>query len=177
MNGAENNNYVILQNNPIYTTNENTEYTINMVVNFDTVKTHAFVCNRTEMGKGIAIFLANDTYIKCYNGVGQWNTGYVVPTNKKVNINIIKKSNEIAMYIDGKLIKISNEVGDKTALHPAEFTIGASQVKNPTTGVVGSYSNYLDGRIYLVNIYNKALTPEEIESNYEAEKKNKRIII
>ena len=161
--------YITLQNNPIYTVNENTEYTLNIVVDVKKVKTHNFFCNRTEIGKGISIFLINNI-IRCDNGSTEWTTEYEFPVNQKINVTIVKKATEIALYVDGQLLKISNAVGDKTSLHEGVFTIGASQVKNSTTGVVESFNYYLNGDIYLVNIYDKALTELEVKNNYEAEK-------
>lgn len=161
-----------MQKNPLYTENDYTEYTLNMVVDIKKVKTSTLFCNRTVMGKGLAIHcIQGSQLIRCDNGSAQWSENYELPINQKVNINIVKNATEIALYVDGQLVKISNIVGDKTSLHEGASTIGASsKVTDATTGALSSWNNYLNGEVYLVNIYDKALTEQEVKNNYEATK-------
>jgi hypothetical protein len=90
----------------------------------------------------------------------RWETGYVVPTSKWVSLTITRDSNRRKLYVDGVLI--SETVGvSPDASGTADLYIGADTNLN---------RYYYNGKMKSITMYNRALTSDEVMSNYNADK-------
>jgi hypothetical protein len=72
-------------------------------------------------------------------------------------------ANDIKIYIDGKLITDVTILNGSTVINTAsniDVSFGAS--------IVDASPNYLNGNISIGQIYNRALTAEEIQQNFNA---------
>ena len=162
------NDYITIQKNPIYIADE---YTMHFVVETNQSKNQTLFCNRATIGQGRVVFILSNK-VRIDNGptTSQWKTEYDVAMNTPIDICIVRDNVAVKLYINGELAKYNKTIGDKTGIHANISTIGASQVQANSTSAISSLSNYFSGKMYFVNIYNKALTEKEIENNYQATK-------
>lgn len=70
------------------------------------------------------------------------------------------------MYVNGKYAGANNVVGNM-ASPPSGLSIAAS---GPVSGTVPYRTYYFEGRIGIIRIYNRVLTPAEISKNYNRDK-------
>ncbi|GAB4147130.1 MAG: hypothetical protein OHK0017_08480 [Patescibacteria group bacterium] len=90
---------------------------------------------------------------------------YIPFPDKSVDTNwhhlvITRKAERIGIYIDGKSAEVSRDV-NKYNLDNNSFTIGARQED-------GKYTDFFEGDIASIKVYTKSMSPDEIQSKFEA---------
>lgn len=119
-----------------------------------------------DWGYGIRTSSTGSTYMEVGNGTTSINSpAYIVSTNtwyQIVGVWTNVASNSIALYVNG--------VSQGSSSH------SFSSIKNTTASLYlgsfngGQFSQWFNGKIGVVRMYNKALTGEEILVNYVADK-------
>ena len=94
-------------------------------------------------------------YKKNSSGTGVNSTGYPISSGSNINYCVVLSNDSISEYRDGILQVTSSITGDIRT---------TSNILNIGRGWEGSYS----GSIFNVQIYNRALTANEVFQNYEA---------
>jgi hypothetical protein len=104
----------------------------------------------------LSLFLGNGA---TYSSVNVNST--IIPTvNTTYNFTVSRNSQTYDLYINGIL----------NTTYTTSFT--ASLLQNAPTlgGITENYQDFLNGRIYTTQIYNRALTATEVLQNYNAQK-------
>lgn len=148
-------NSYLLNNNSIIT---NTTYTLTFWA-YTSTNSHnqCFICSRTAVGFGLSLFLIGSAF-RIDPGGDTWTTSYSFPLNTWVHVAVTCNSstNKVAYFINGQ-----KQAESTFTLSNSDFssylTIGASQANN------GNYSNYLEGRLNDVRIYDNVLSDDEIK--------------
>jgi hypothetical protein len=104
-----------------------------------------------------------------HNQIGLWNqptstfdkVNYNFDTNKVYNIAVTKNTSLIEFYVNGA------SIGTTTSTKTYDFTGGGFTVGR---WFYPGYEEYLDGNIYELKAYNRALSNQEIAQNYDAVK-------
>jgi hypothetical protein len=142
--------------------------TISFWSKINATKNQCFYCSRTEIGRGISIFGLGlggpQNTVRFDTGLDQWTTGYNIPINTWVNINLLVDSSNKTLFVNGVLHSTTPFSSSIVNISTSLFTIGASHINGTTIG------NFLNGTISNYFIYNRALTPTEIQQNYNATK-------
>lgn len=114
-------------------------------------------CNRTATGSGFSIFLIGGKLrIDPGGNNTQWTTNYTYPINTWFHLCVTYDGTKVSYYINGEFKESSNRTINSSYWGNVT-SIGASQVNN------SSYSNYLNGRLNDVRIYDHCLSQKEIE--------------
>jgi hypothetical protein len=120
-------------------------------------------CTRTATGNGMSIFIISNKIR--FDTDHQWTTGYTVPRNEWIHITLTQDHSGKRLYVNAILEDSTSSTGSMSNLSDI-FQIGASHSNGSSLG------NYLDGIVCDYRIYNRALSPEEIKSLYDATKPN-----
>ncbi len=119
--------------------------------------TQTVCCDRTATGSGFSIFLIGGKLrIDPGGNSVQWITNYTYPTNTWFHLCVTYDGTKVSYYINGEFKEGSNRTIN-SSYWGTVTSIGASQVNN------SSYSNYLNGRLNDVRIYDHCLSQKEIE--------------
>jgi hypothetical protein len=120
--------------------------------------------NQAYAGAG-TITHENDTNLNYYYGTAGNNTTpytshtspFSVVVNETAQIAITRNTSQTAWYKNGALGNTqANPYGASVATGTSDITIG------------NGYAGYFGGSLYIVQIYNRALTADEIAANYQA---------
>jgi len=120
--------------------------------------------NQAYAGAG-TITHENDTNLNYYYGTAGNNTSpytshtspFNVVVNETAQIAITRNTSQTAWYKNGALGNTqANPYGASVATGTSDITIG------------NGYAGYFGGSLYIVQIYNRALTADEIAANYQA---------
>lgn len=110
------------------------------------------------------------------------NLAYVSSAYKEAKVPTISTINtkySIAGSYDGKTLKVymNGNLAASLSLTGSIGTAGSSTVMAIGANPAGSSasSNYYNGRVYSVRIYNRALTAAEIQENYKVDNSNYKI--
>ena len=119
--------------------------------------TQTIICDRTTVGYGFSIFLIGGKLRIDPGGTSvQWTTNYTYPINTWWNLIITYNGTKVAYYINGEF-----QQEYATTLTQSYWgnivSIGASQAQGT------NYSNYLNGRLNDIRIYDHALSIKEIK--------------
>jgi hypothetical protein len=110
------------------------------------------------LGNGFAFEIDDDV-----TKSGPFGNIIITPNTWYYVIGVANRTNALSLYINGIL---DNSTADNTSLNinpPYNLYIGSQRSNN-----VPSF--FLNGKIALNQVYNKALTPQEIAQNYNAQK-------
>jgi hypothetical protein len=78
-----------------------------------------------------------------------------------ITVDINAPSNPIKIYVNGSLYSQGNSTGTAAALNVGSY-------KSSVGYKISAPSEYFNGEIDIVRVYNKVLTSEEVKSNYHA---------
>ena len=104
-------------------------------------------------------------YIKEASKYYACDTQESVHTNTKYYLSMTYDGNQIKTYINGVLqdfVKIQDTIGIPTGNNP--ITIGVNMDNNTT------FQEFLNGTVYTVRVYDRALTEKEVSQNYRVDK-------
>jgi hypothetical protein len=110
------------------------------------------------LGNGFAFEIDDDV-----TKSGPFGNIIITPNTWYYVIGVANRTNALSLYINGIL---DNSTADNTSLNinpPYNLYIGSQRSNNAP-------SFFLNGKIALNQVYNKALTPQEIAQNYNAQK-------
>lgn len=96
------------------------------------------------------------------NGINDiFSSNNIAPANRWLYISIIrnKEMNAVQFYIDGKIVSSTNVVSSDILTNNLTFRIGRDTRTDFTN---------MNGKISSIKIYNKALSGNEIQQNYNA---------
>jgi hypothetical protein len=148
-----------------------TNFTISIWLKFNsTAGTQTIISNNSLGGYGIISQLTPSSRVQTYyyiNGV-YYNVGEQISnynTNSWYNIVSTFNGSTISYYRNSVLIQSTNIVGSVTTTSEP-LTIGA----NPES-LGSTFSDFFNGRIATIQLYNKPLSPQEVLQNYNATKK------
>jgi hypothetical protein len=111
-----------------------------------------------SLGNGFAFEIDDDV-----TKSGPFGNIIITPNTWYYVIGVANRTNALSLYINGIL---DNSTADNTSLNinpPYNLYIGSQRSSNTP-------SFFLNGKIALNQVYNKALTPQEIAQNYNATK-------
>lgn len=101
------------------------------------------------------------------------DSGVVAENNKKYTVQLTYDGSVMKLYINGELKNSKNIVGKiKYPENDTCWSLGANPTGNKGDHDAGGYglTAFFNGKIYSARIYNRRLSQEEIEQNYEADK-------
>ncbi len=104
--------------------------------------------------------------------VGNTNTllttsGIAYNNNIPLNITCVKTTSIMTIYINGALqTSATTPTGITSVTNNAYFGIRNGTITNPG----GCGTNYFNGKLYALNVYNRALSSQEMLQNYNATK-------
>jgi len=111
-----------------------------------------------SLGNGFAFEIDDDV-----TKSGPFGNIIITPNTWYYVTGVANRTNALSLYINGIL---DNSTADNTSLNinpPYNLYIGSQRSNNAP-------SFFLNGKIALNQVYNKALTPQEIAQNYNAQK-------
>ena len=92
-------------------------------------------------------------------GETKYNSGYTLELNEKITLTLIRVNNTIQFWVNGE--KVLEDDATNMSIYQT----------NTILGRWGAYDNrYFNGVIYSIRKYNKALTIDEIQQNYNVDK-------
>ena len=119
--------------------------------------TQTICCNRKTVGSGFSIFLINGKLRVDPGGNAlQWITNYSYPINTWFHLCITYNGTTVSYYVNGEF-KESHDYTIAATYWSDILSIGASQANG------SSYSNFLNGRLNDIRIYNHCLSIKEIK--------------
>lgn len=159
------NDYILM--NPVLSAGQQ-QYTIESVFKTNSVATQVI----WEQNTSSVVSSTRACMILLSNGYGGFNgqgNDYhsVVPYTTGtwnhwiITVDTNASSNPIKIYVNGSLYSQGNSTGTAAALNVGGYKSGVGYK-------VSSPSEYFNGEIDIVRVYNKVLTSEEVKSNYHA---------
>jgi hypothetical protein len=126
----------------------------------DNVKEH-YIFTTGYNTPGSFLFYSNGTSL----AVGFWDggafisySGGVIPLNTPVNITVTREGDQVKVYQNGGL---TNTHSEPLPLNPGTYSIGWATPRNKSTA-------YMLGKVYSLRLYDRHLTAEEVQQNYNA---------
>lgn len=145
------------------------QFTLEIVVLNDEVKTSEteYICNYEGGGYGLS-YSGQKNLCEIYGlNSSAWKQLYsnnaIVP-NKKYVITGSYNLNQITLFENGTKFQKSESDKIKTPNNDTKLCIGTNPSSNRGTAC------WLNGKVYSVRVYNRALTDEEVRKNYEIDK-------
>lgn len=88
-----------------------------------------------------------------------WSTGFIPPLNEWMNITFVKTSSSAHLYVDSALTASTSYSRSINLGSNMPFYIG-------TDPDPGGFSQFMNGYISSLSVYNRALSADEIRQNY-----------
>ena len=167
--------YVEVANNSTYNFNTNDNFTISFWVNIPTTQTNTSAFENSIIEKWtntgpypFAIRLSNQTntangriHVLRYDGTNapQLSSNRSVNDNQWHQVNFVKNGSTLYLYVDGTLENTAIDTTVSTTQNSANLTFGRRS---------GSDSYNFKGIIESPKIYSRALSADEINSNFQA---------
>lgn len=155
----------------LYNSNMTVEIVIESITNKENKTTH-FICNYESGGIGIGNNVSGYNYGQIYMS-GNYRKAISTSTfycNEKYSLSI--RNNELGVvFRENNNQYINEEIKSGNITKPSSSTIFAIGT-NPNGSADGltSSESRLNGYVYSVRIYNRALTDEEVQQNYNVDK-------
>jgi hypothetical protein len=143
-------------------------FTINIWFKFNTLLGfQAIISNNENGGYGIIANPGNSRletfyWVNGYKRSGDSMTNY--NTSSWFNVSVSFNGNNIIFYRNGNLIENVSAIGTVSTTNEP-LTIGANPIGNGA-----SFSDFFNGRIAIIQLYNRALSAAEVLQNYNATK-------
>ena len=136
----------------------NTTYSISVwIYSTSASATQTIICDRTAVGSGFSTFLIGGKLrIDAGGNALQWTTNYSYPINQWFHLTITYDGTNVNYYINGEF-KETKAQTIASSYWGNITSIGASQANG------SNYSNYLQGRLNDVRIYDHCLSPKEVK--------------
>lgn len=143
-------------------------FTINIWFKFNTLLGFQAIISNNESG-GYGIIANPDSsrletfyWVNGYKRSGDSMTNY--NTSSWFNVSVSFNGNNIIFYRNGNLIENVSAIGTVSTTNEP-LTIGANPIGNGA-----SFSDFFNGRIAIIQLYNRALSSTEVLQNYNATK-------
>jgi hypothetical protein len=115
--------------------------------------------NSLGNGPGFSDYFLNNKFYLYWNSANRYQSTGSIDTSKWYNVVTTRQSSTVSVYINGIL---DGTTTDNTNLTEGGFRL-ARNINTTGTG-------YLNGSISNVRIYNRALSAQEVQQNYNATK-------
>ena len=144
------------------------QLTLEAFFNISTYVNWSGIIGKSNSGKGVYVMHLSASAPRIrfsYNSVSPWTVNivdgnYALTTNQWLHSVIVYDGSNVNFYINGSLDKTQN-IGSIT------FDTGAGYSVTLGQDPPGS-NEFFNGRISNAKLYNRALTPQEIQQNYNA---------
>ena len=110
----------------------------------------------------IYVYLGSTSGTSCYLGTSPFSTTLPQFTTNPVMVTAQRSSNTLLLYLNGVLQKTGSTT-DSVGTSSSQFRIGTN---TNNTGIIEAFN----GHIYSTQVYNRALSDQEILQNYNATK-------
>lgn len=136
----------------------NTTYSISAwIYSTSASATQTIICDRTAVGSGFSTFLIGGKLrIDAGGNALQWTTNYSYPINQWFHLTITYDGTNVNYYINGEF-KETKAQTIASSYWGNITSIGASQANG------SNYSNYLQGRLNDIRIYDHCLSLKEVK--------------
>ena len=154
------NDYVDLVSLTPYSSND--PHTYSAIIKTDTLSQYRWIINNGSNTEGTSLIfngLTDKIGFFYSGGAAVRNSNTILSTNTIYFITTVYEVGKVTFYLNG--------------IYDGESTTPSTWSAINTNPRIGSWYNgsyYFNGNIYNIQIYNRALTPEEVQQNYNATK-------